>query len=90
MNSKLDNMANELREIQRTIEELTAQADTIKDAFKAAMIETGKEELTGNGWKATWKTVTSSRFDGKALKAADPATYEKFCKPSVSCRFVLV
>ena len=90
MKQNLDRKADELREIQRRIEELTAQADTIKDCFKAAMIEAGKDELTGDGWKASWKAITSSRFDGKALKAADPILYAKYCQTTTSCRFVLV
>lgn len=38
---------------------------------------------------ATWKTMTSNRFDSKAFKEADPATYEKFCKQSTTRTFRL-
>lgn len=87
--SELDNTAKTIRELQTMIEELTNELEAAKDTMKAAMIEQGKEEISGNGWKATWKTVTSSRFDSKAFKAADPTTYANFCKASTVCRFCL-
>lgn len=87
--NEMDMKVKEIRELQGMIEELTAELEAAKDSIKAEMIERGSEVLTGNGWKATWKTVTSSRLDTKALKAAEPALYEKYSKPSTVCRFNL-
>ena len=87
--AEMDTKVKDIRELQTMIDELTAELEAAKDSIKAAMVEAGREELTGNGWKATWHTVTSNRFDSKAFKAADPATYEAFCKPSTVCRFCL-
>ena len=87
--AELDLKVEELRELQTMIEELTAQAESIKDLIKTKMIDEGSEVLTGNGWKATWRAVTSSRLDTKALKAAEPALYEKYSKESTVCRFTL-
>ena len=75
---ELDNQVNNLREIQTTIERLTAEAEAIKDSIKAEMVDRGEETLTGNGWKATWKVIESSRLDGKALKAAMPEIAARF------------
>ena len=86
---EMDSKVKELRDIQSMIDELTAEAEAIKDTIKAKMVEVGDEELSGNGWKATWKTVTSSRLDTKALKAGAPDVYANFCKPSTTSRFVL-
>lgn len=86
---ELDAKVEELKDLQAMIEELTAQAEAIKDAIKQKMVDEGTEELTGNGWKATWHAVTSTRLDTKALKAADPATFAKFSKTSTVCRFTL-
>ena len=83
----LNMRARELRELQSEIEQLTAQAEAIRDLFKAKMIEEGHDELTGDGWKASWHAVTSTRFDSKALKAADPALYEQYTKATTVCRF---
>lgn len=86
---ELDPKVKELRDIQTMIDELTAEAEAIKDAIKAVMVDKGDEELSGNGWKATWKTVTSSRLDTKALKAGAPDVYATYCKASTTSRFVL-
>ena len=86
---ELDSKVKELQGIQAMIDELTAQADAIKDNIKAVMVDKGDEELSGNGWKATWKTVASSRLDTKALKSKLPDTYAAFCKPTTTSRFVL-
>ena len=36
-----------------------------------------------------WKEVISNRLDSKALKAAMPTVYEKFCKSSATKRFTI-
>ena len=69
---EIDLKVKELRELQVLVEEATAQMEAIKDAIKLKMVDEGTEVLQGNGWKATWHTVTSSRLDSKALKAAHP------------------
>lgn len=83
----LDPKAARLREILTQIDELNAEADTIRDEFKTAMIDSGDEILTGTGWKATWKTVTSSRIDTTALKKALPDIAAKYTKTTTACRF---
>lgn len=85
----LTEKAKELRELQAQIDQLTAEADTIRDLFKAKMIEEGTEELIGDGWKATWHAVTSTRLDTKALKAEEPGIYAAYSKTSTVCRFTL-
>ena len=85
--TNLDPKAARLREILTLIDELNAEADAIRDEFKAAMIDSGDEILTGTGWKATWKTVTSSRIDTTALKKALPDIAERFTKTTTACRF---
>ncbi len=37
-----------------------------------------REELRAGEYKVTWKTATSSRLDGKDLKAALPEVVERF------------
>lgn len=44
------------------IEELTAEAEAIKDTLRGVMVEQATEELTGDGWRATWHNTTQSRF----------------------------
>lgn len=86
---ELDAKVRDLRDLQDQIEQLTAEAEAIKDAIKQKMVDEGTEVLEGNGWKATWHAVTSSRLDTKALKAADPETFARYTKTSTVCRFTL-
>ena len=87
--TELNGKAQELRELQSMITELSAEADAIRDLFKAQMAEQGTEELSGTGWKATWHAVTSERFDAKGFKAAHPDLYAQHVKTQTVCRFVL-
>lgn len=63
--NELNTTAKELLSIRSMIAELEAEAEALTDKLKAAMVERGTEALQGNGWKATWKNVVSSRFDSK-------------------------
>ena len=83
---EIDLKVRELRELQAMVEEATAQIEAIRDSIKLKMVEEGTEVLQGNGWKATWRTVTSSRLDSKALKTAAPELYQRFTKTtSTNC-----
>lgn len=75
-----------VKELQTMVEEATAQIEAIKDSIKLKMMDEGTEVLQGNGWKATWHTVTISRLDGKALKAAHPDLVAQYSKAT---RFTL-
>lgn len=86
---EIDRKVQELRELQALVEEATAQMEAIKDAIKLKMVDEGTEVLQGSGWKATWHTVTSSRLDSKALKAAYPDLVAQFSKTSNTTRFTL-
>jgi len=71
------------------IRELEAEAEALTDRLKAAMIERSAETLEGDGWKATWKNVTISRFDGKAFKQAHADLYSEYSKPVTTTRFLI-
>lgn len=86
---EIDLKVKELRELQALVAETTAQIEAIKDAIKLKMVNEGTEVLQGSGWKATWHTVTSSRLDSKALKAAHPDLVAQYSKPSITTRFTL-
>lgn len=85
----LDAKVKTLRELQTTIDQLTAEAEAIKDSLKAEMVSRGEETLTGNGWRASWKVIEGSRFDAKALRAADPDTYARFTITTRTSRFCI-
>ena len=85
MNAKVQ----ELRELKRMAAELADEISSIEDVIKAEMDANGTDTLLGLDWKVTWKTVTSSRLDSKALKAALPEVAERFMKQTTARRFVL-
>ena len=63
--NELNATAKELLSVRAMIAELEAEAEHLTDKLKAAMVERGTEALQGDGWKASWKNVVSSRFDSK-------------------------
>ena len=66
--NEIEAKARELRQLQALIEEAQAEAETIKNAIKAAMGDS--ESIQAGEYKITWKTVTSSRIDTTALRKA--------------------
>lgn len=84
---ELTGKIRELRELQALIEEAQAEAEAIKDALKAHMGDS--EELRAGEYKITWKTVTTSRLDSKAIKAALPEVAARFTRETTSRRFTV-
>ena len=85
----LETKVAELRELRRMQEELAAEIAATEDSLKAYMTENGTDTLHGPSFKITWKEVTSSRLDSKALKSAAPELWERFSKQTTSRRFVI-
>lgn len=83
--NELKKKVRELRQLQSLIEEAQAEAEAIKDQIKAHMGQA--EELRAGEYKITWKPVTSSRLDSKALRAAAPELVELFTKTTTARRF---
>lgn len=74
-----------MQELKRMKEELETEITAIEDEIKQTM---GQEEiLLAGAYKVTWKPVTTSRLDSKALKAALPDVAEKFTVTSTIRRF---
>lgn len=84
---ELNLTAHDLMSVRAMIAELEAEAEALTDKLKAAMVERGEETLQGDGWKAAWKNITSSRFDSRAFKANHADLYAAYCKPTVTTRF---
>ena len=83
--NELEMKCRELRQLQALIDEAQAEAETIKDAIKAAM---GTQEAVQAGeYKITWKPVTTARLDATALKKALPDVAARFTKETTVRRF---
>lgn len=87
--NELNTTAKELLSVRSMIAELEAEEEALTDRLKAAMVERGTESLQGDGWKAAWKNVESSRFDSKKFKAEHSDLYGQYSKQIITTRFVL-
>lgn len=87
MNNKIDGIMKSLAEYTRLEEETSAIIEGLKDELKAIMTAQNTDTLTGTEHKASWKAVTSSRFDSTAFKRDNPAVYSQYTKITTSRRF---
>lgn len=87
--NELNRTAKDLISVRQMIEDLQAEAEALTDKLKAAMVDQGTEILHGDGWKATWKNVSSSRFDSKSFKADHADLYGQYSRQTTTARFVL-
>lgn len=87
--TELNTTARTLLELRAQIAQLQAEAEALTDTLKGAMVEAGREELAGDGWRATWKNVSSSRFDQKAFRAENPALAARYMKATTTTRFLV-
>lgn len=86
---KIKNAVQDIRELTRMKEELEAEIAAAQDIIKAEMAAQAVDTLTGADYKITWKEVSSSRLDTKALKQALPDVAARFMIASVTRRFCL-
>ena len=87
--NELEAKVAELRELRRTAEEMAGEISATEDSLKAYMTTNGTDELYGPSFKITWREVTSSRLDSKALKSASPELWQRFSKQTTARRFVV-
>ena len=59
-----------------------------KAELQAACLESPDFTISGYGWKASYKEVTSNRLDSKALKADYAELYKQYSKTSTTRRFL--
>lgn len=85
--NEITTKARELKELKRMQEELAAEITAIEDVLKATMGDS--EELIAGEYKITYKTVSSSRLDSKALKAELPEISERYTVTTSYRRFVV-
>lgn len=84
---ELESKARELKELERMQEELSAEIEALKDAIKQHMGE--QETVTAGAYRISWKPVTSSRLDSKALKTALPEIAARFTVTTTARRFCI-
>ena len=84
--SEVMSLIRERKELSEAITELESQKKEVEGQIQSFM--GSAQVLSRNGaTMATWKPVTTNRFDSTAFKKADPATYAAYTKPSTSRTF---
>lgn len=86
--NEMESKVRELRQLQALIEEAQAEAETIKDALKAAMGDS--EAVQAGEYKITWKAVKTARVDTAALKRAMPDVAQAFTRETITRRSCVV
>ena len=82
--SAFEKLCNEYRENKRLIEELEAMNDSIKADILAIM---GDRETVTEG--ASYKAVTSSRFDSSGFRKVYPDLFTEYSTPTTYRRFTV-
>lgn len=87
--NELNTTARDLMSVRAMIAELEEEAEALTGKIKTAMTERGEETIQGDGWKASWKNVNSTRFDSKAFRADHADLYGQYSKRTTTTRFVI-
>lgn len=78
-----------LQELESLIDELKAEADTIRNAIKSELVARNTEELVTDDYVVRYVTVLSNRFDSTAFKKVMPEVYKAYTKQVASRRFTI-
>ena len=71
------------------VEEMKAQADTIRNEIKAEMDARELEEMIAGQYIVRYTAVLSNRFDTTAFKKVMPEIYKAYTKQVSSRRFTI-
>lgn len=85
--TEVSSLVKQYREAQQLAEMAKAEAEAAKAALLDELARRGVDRLDAGTYKVTVTTVTSSRIDTKALKAAATELAERFSKEIVTQRF---
>lgn len=86
--SKFEKLCTEYRENKRIIEELEALNEGLKAAIVSIMGD--RETVTEGASKASYKTITSARFDSTRFKTAYPDLFAEYSRETSYKRFNVI
>lgn len=78
-----------LNKYEAMMEEIKAEADTIRNTIKAEMDAREVEELIAGQYIVRYTAVLSNRFDSTAFKKVMPEVYKAYTKQVSSRRFTI-
>ena len=78
-----------LNKYEAMMEEIKAEADTVRNSIKAEMEAREVEELIAGQYIIRYTAVLSNRFDSTAFKKVLPDLYKAYTKQVSSRRFTI-
>ena len=78
-----------LNKYEAMMEEIKAEADSIRNSIKAEMEAREVEELIAGQYIARYTSVLTNRFDSTAFKKVMPEIYKAYTKQVSSRRFTI-
>lgn len=78
-----------LKELEELLEEVKAEAESVRDEIKQEMMAQDTEELEAGQYIIRWTSVLSNRFDTTAFKKVMPEVYKAYTKQVASRRFTI-
>lgn len=78
-----------LKELEELLEEVKAEAESVRDEIKQEMMVQDTEELAAGQDIIRWTSVLSNRFDTTAFKKVMPKVYKAYTKQVASRRFTI-
>ena len=88
-NLQMDEKLACLRRFRREMDALKKEAEAIEAEVKSELEARGVEQVETAHYKVSWKSVSSTRLDAKALKAERPEIYDRYAVTSASKRFTV-
>ena len=77
----------QLKEQKELLEEVKAEAESVRDEIKQEMMAQDTEELEAGQYIIRWTSVLTNRFDTTAFKKVLPNVYKAYTKQITSRRF---
>ena len=79
----------QLKELEELLEEVKAEAESVRDEIKQEMMAQDTEELEAGQYIIRWTSVLTNRFDTTAFKKVLPDVYKAYTKQITSRRFTI-
>ena len=77
----------QLKELEELLEEVKAEAESVRDEIKQEMMAQDTEELDAGQYIIRWTSVLTNRFDTTTFKKVLPDVYKAYTKQITSRRF---
>ena len=85
--NELVSKLNDLTELRRMADDISAEIETIQNEIKAHMDEINTDTITAGNFKVTWKPITSTRIDTAALRKDLPEIWLEYGRTTTTRRF---